>query len=182
MTNFLKGAFKHFRTVTRHRHAVIRHAMKAGILWQGLRHDLSKFSPTEFIPGAKYFQGDRSPNEMERSLFGYSSAWLHHKGRNKHHFEYWTDYNPVEKKVRPVKMPVRYVAEMFCDRVAASKIYQGENYNEKHPLQYFLKSKGIRFIHEKTSDKLEFLLTMLAEKGEDETFKYIRENITKKHK
>ena len=53
----LKGFFGHLRTINRHRHKVIAHCAKAGILWQGLRHDLSKYSPTEFIPGVKYFQG-----------------------------------------------------------------------------------------------------------------------------
>ena len=85
----LKGFFGHLRTINRHRHKVIAHCAKAGILWQGLRHDLSKYSPTEFIPGVKYFQGTRSPNEAERELNGYSLAWMHHKGRNRHHFEYW---------------------------------------------------------------------------------------------
>ena len=118
----------HFKTITRHRHQVIKHCKKAGILWQGLFHDLSKYSPSEFIVGAKFYQGTRSPNEMERKVFGYSRAWMHHKGRNKHHFEYWTDYNPETRMYGPVKMPIRYVKEMFCDRVAASKIYQGENY------------------------------------------------------
>ena len=80
----------------------------------------------------------------------------------------------------PVEMPVKYVIEMFCDRVAASKIYQGKNYTDRHPLEYFLKGKGTRMIHENTSDLLESLLIMLAEKGEDETFRYIRKNIIKK--
>ena len=80
---------EHFRTITRHRHMVLRHCIKAGIPLQGLLHDLSKFTPTEFIPGMLYWQGTRSPNEKERELFGYSEAWMHHKGRNKHHFEYW---------------------------------------------------------------------------------------------
>ena len=82
-------AWKHFCTITRHRHQVIRNCYHAGILWQGLRHDLSKYSPTEFIPGAKYYQGNRSPNAEEREVNGYSVAWMHHQGRNKHHFEYW---------------------------------------------------------------------------------------------
>ena len=112
----LKGFFGHLRTINRHRHKVIAHCAKAGILWQGLRHDLSKYSPTEFIPGVKYFQGTRSPNEAERELNGYSLAWMHHKGRNRHHFEYWIDVDPVEKIYKPVKMPLRFLAEMFCDR------------------------------------------------------------------
>lgn len=165
---------KHFLTVTRHRHKVIQHCAKAGILWQGLRHDLSKYSPAEFIVGAKYYQGTRSPNEAEREAYGYSLAWMHHKGRNKHHFEYWTDYNPKSRCMEPVEMPLRYVKEMFCDRVAASKIYMGSKYTDSAPLEYFLRAKSKRIIHPKTSELLESLLVMLSEKGEEETFRYIR--------
>ena len=166
---------KHFKTITKHRHVVIKHCFKAGILWQGLRHDLSKYSPAEFMPGAKYYVGFRSPNEGERERNGHSLAWIHHKGRNKHHFEYWTDYNTKSKVVEPLKMPMKYVAEMFCDRVAAGKIYNGDKYTDQSPLEYFLRAKGRRVIHPETSDLLESLLTELAEKGEDYTFKHIRE-------
>lgn len=167
--------FGHLKTVTEHRNAVIKHCFKAGIGFQGLRHDLSKFSPTEFIPGARYYTGKRSPNEGERLEKGYSSAWLHHKGRNRHHFEYWLDYNTQTKRVEPVKMPVKYVAEMFCDRVAASKIYNKDSYNDSMPIEYFLRSKGRRVIHPETSDLIESLLVMLSEKGEEETFAYLKE-------
>ena len=112
---------KHFLTITNHRHKVIANCARAGILWQGLRHDLSKYSPTEFIPGAKFFQGDRSPNEKEREIYGSSRAWMHHKGRNRHHYEYWNDYNPKTKQIENVEMPTRFLIEMFCDRVAASR-------------------------------------------------------------
>ncbi|MDP4118661.1 MAG: DUF5662 family protein [Bacillota bacterium] len=168
---------RHFNTITKHRHAVIRHAAKAGILWQGLFHDLSKYSPSEFWVGALNYLGSRSPNDQERKTKGYSSAWLHHKGRNRHHFEYWTDYNPKTHLISPVKMPFKYVIEMFCDRVAASKIYEGKNYTQNHPIEYFIHAKKARFIHPETSAQLEYLLTMLAEKGEEETFRFL-----KKHK
>ncbi len=164
----------HFKTITRHRHAVIRHCFKAGILWRGLLHDLSKYSPGEFISGAKFYKGTRSPNEAEREAFGYSSAWMHHKGRNRHHFEYWTDYSPATKRVEPVKMPIVFVKEMFCDRVAASKVYQGKNYTQTHPIEYFMRGKERRTIHPETSDLIESWLRMLAEKGEKETFEHIR--------
>ena len=169
-------ALNHFKTIRHHRREVIRNCRRAGILMQGLRHDLSKYSPTEFLEGARYWQGHRSPNDQAREENGFSAAWMHHKGRNRHHFEYWTDYSPVEKKMSPVKMPVRYVAEMFCDRVAASKTYQGAAYTDRHPLEYFERGKARRtaLIHPETSDLLEKLLTMLAEKGEAETFAYIK--------
>ena len=168
---------KHFKVITKHRHKVIYHCMKAGIFWQGLRHDLSKYSPSEFIPGAKYFTGTKSPNESERRDIGYSKAWMHHQGRNKHHFEYWRDYNHEKRIIMPVKMPYRYVAEMFCDRVAASKIYQGDNYTINHPLEYYSRAKTTRFIHPETAAFLESLLVMLSEEGEDKTFRYIRKLI-----
>lgn len=165
---------QHFITITRHRHRVIAHCFRAGIGWQGLFHDLSKYSAAEFWVGARHYQGNRSPNEEERARYGYSKAWMHHKGRNRHHYEYWTDYSPITKCVEPVKMPLRYVAEMFCDRVAASKIYRGETYTDQHPLEYFLSAKPRRRIHPDTSALLEGWLRMLAEQGETATFAHIR--------
>lgn len=165
---------KHFRTITKHRHKVIEHCFKAGIGWQGLRHDLSKYSHVEFSNGAKYYDGTRSPNELERAAKGYSEAWMHHKGRNKHHFEYWMDYSMEKRCYAPVKMPLNYVIEMFCDRVAASKIYQGDKYTNEHPLQYFERGRGHMQIHEETAELLKSLLIMLRDEGEEKTFSYIK--------
>ena len=159
--------FGHLRTISRHRRQVRRLCRKCGIGFQGLFHDLSKYSPAEFIPGVRYYTGRKSPNEGERADKGYSAAWLHHKGRNKHHFEYWTDYNMEKRRVEPVEMPVIYAAEMFCDRVAASIVYKGENYTCDYPLQYFMRGKAHRYIHEKTSDRVEGWLRFLAETDED---------------
>ncbi len=165
---------KHFNTITKHRHRVIVHCARAGILWQGLRHDLSKYSPIEFWAGAKYYFGNRSPNEGEREVYGYSPAWMHHKGRNKHHFEYWTDYNPKAKQVMPVKMPERYVVEMFCDRVAASKIYRGKDYVDRDALDYYDRGRAQYMMHPDTAVLLRYLLAMLAELGEDAAFAHVK--------
>ena len=165
---------KHLSVILKHRHMVIKHCFKAGILGRGLLHDLSKFSPTEFIPGVKYYQGSRSPNEQERDIFGYSLAWMHHKGRNTHHVEYWTDYSPSTQVVSPVRMPGRCVKEMFCDRIAASKIYQGKNYTDQHPLTYFRRGNARKKMHAQTADLLEEWFVMLAEQGEKATFAHIR--------
>lgn len=170
----MRKFFGHLSTITRHRHEVIKNCQKAGILMRGLLHDLSKYSPSEFIPGVKNYQGYRSPNARERELYGFSEAWLHHKGRNKHHFEYWTDYSEAQRKIVPIPMPKKYIAEMFCDRVAASKIYKGAEYTDSCPLEYFLGGKAHRFIDPQTSDMLEHFLTLLANEGEDTAFKAIR--------
>lgn len=166
--------WKHFVTITKHRHMVIRHCYKAGIFFQGLRHDLSKYSPTEFLPGAKFYLGDRSPTEAERMERGYSAAWMHHKGRNKHHFEYWTDYNYKTRRVEAMEMPLRYVKEMFCDRVAAGKIYLGDKYTNDNPIDYFLNGNAKNMMHPKTAELLEGWLRMIKSEGEDKTFRYIR--------
>ncbi|MCF2553630.1 DUF5662 family protein [Faecalicatena contorta] len=175
----------HLRTINHHKRLVMKHCFKVGLYRQGLMHDMSKYSPSEFLAGCKYYQGNRSPNNAQREDVGYSAAWLHHKGRNKHHYEYWIDYsvNPKEGIIG-MKMPVRYVVEMFCDRVAASKTYEGEAYEDRHPLEYYEKGAARlgKMIHPDTAALLHKLLKMLAEEGEDKTFAYIRRVVLKKEK
>ncbi|MGN0812023.1 MAG: DUF5662 family protein [Candidatus Coproplasma sp.] len=168
--------FSHLKTVCRHRRQVRKNCFKVGLIRQGLTHDLSKFSPSEFIPGAKYWQGNRSPQARERELFGYSPAWLHHKSRNKHHFEYWTD---VDKngKVIPVDMPPKYFAEMVCDRVAASKVYKGKDYTDKCPLEYYNGRKDSVFMHPDTANRLAYYLNLLAQKGEKVMFAELKQYV-----
>lgn len=175
-------AMEHFKTITYHKYLVMQGCFSVGLYWQGITHDLSKYSLAEFLVGVKYYQGDRSPNNAEREAIGYSSAWLHHKGRNKHHYEYWIDYsmNGIEGGMAPSKMPVQYVIEMFMDRVAASKVYRKEKYTDADPLLYLKSGKNVNLLHPTTYRQLEILLTMLAEKGEEETFSYIRNRIIKK--
>lgn len=175
MTNF----FRHLYTITAHRHKVMLGCFRVGLIRQGLLHDLSKYSPSEFFVGVRYFQGTRSPNAAEREEKGYSEAWMHHKGRNRHHFEYWTDLDPQTHRYEPVAMPVKYVVEMFMDRVAACKTYQGKDYHDGSALAYYLRAKETRLLHEKTARQLEFLLAMLKDHGEKETFSFIRNVVLK---
>ena len=178
--------FDHLRTVNRHRRLVRRYCFRLGLYWQGLTHDLSKYSPTEFLVGVKYFQGDRSPNNAEKEAKGYSSSWLHHKGRNKHHFEYWIDYTmpgTSEKLLIGMKMPVRYVVEMCMDRIAACKVYQKENYTDASPWIYHNKSKRVQEVmHPESVALLDKLLKMLAEEGEAKTFAYARRILKKERR
>ena len=158
---------------------------QVGLYRQGLLHDLSKYSPTEFLVGCRYYQGNRSPNNAEREATGLSKAWLHHKGRNKHHYEYWIDYSlNFSEGIVGMKMPTKYVVEMFMDRVAASKTYMGEKYTCDYPLAYYEKGaeKLGKLVHPETAALLRSLLVMLAEEGEEATFEYIRKDILKKRK
>ena len=168
---------EHFKTVYEHRKLVREHCFRLGLYRQGLMHDLSKYSPVEFWRGAKYYQGNRSPNNKEREVTGHSMAWLHHKGRNKHHFEYWIDYIINEDGSVGFggnRMPKRYIAEMFCDRVAASKIYLKDRYTDDAPLRYYEISKSEIPIHPETGAELEKMLTVLKEEGEEAAFEYVR--------
>mgnify|MGYP006876752837 FL=1 len=173
-------AWQHFKTINHHRRLVREGCFQVGLYRQGLCHDLSKYMPSEFLVGCKYYQGTRSPNNAERETKGYSSAWLHHKGRNRHHYEYWLDYSVDSKQgIVGMKMPVKYVVEMFMDRIAACKTYQGSNYNDRSPLEYYEKGAARlgAMIHPETARLLHHLLKMLASKGEKQTFYYIRHRI-----
>lgn len=172
-------AWKHLRTILHHKALVRKGCFKVGLYRQGLFHDMSKYSPTEFFVGCRYFQGDKSPNNAERAEKGYSAAWLHHKGRNKHHLEYWIDYSADKDVMTGMKMPVNYVVEMFIDRMSASKNYQKEKYTDRSPLQYFEKGRGHYMMHPETEALLERLLVMLAEEGEERTYAYIRREVLK---
>lgn len=172
--------FSHLKTINHHKWLVMKHCFQCGLYKQGLLHDLSKYSWTEFSVGVKYYQGNRSPNNAEREAKGYTSAWLHHKGRNKHHLEYWIDYslNP-EEGLAGMEMPVNYVVEMFCDRIAACKNYNPDTYTEDAPLAYYERGKNKYPMHPNTRALLEKLLHMLAEEGEAKTFAYIRLEVLK---
>ena len=176
----LWNAVRHFRTITKHKQMVMENCFKVGLYKQGLLHDLSKYSWEEFRIGVKYYQGDRSPNAAEKEEKGYSVAWLHHKGRNKHHFEYWIDVSlNKEEGLVGNKMPVNYVAEMLCDRIAACEVYRGKNYTSAAPMEYYEFTKKYITIHPETRALLEKLLTILKDGGEESAYAYIRKLLKK---
>ena len=172
-------AWRHFATITKHRWIVMWGCFRVGLVWQGLTHDLSKYSPTEFRAGAKYYQGIRSPNAAEREDKGYSEAWMHHKGRNRHHYEYWTDMSMVTRCYESVPMPRKYLVEMVMDRRAACMTYQGAAYTDSSALTYFLNSRERELMNPETRRQLHYLLEMLAKQGEKETFYYLKNHVLK---
>lgn len=129
----ISNVLKHFFIIIRHKHRVFINCARCGLLWRGIVHDLSKFSPTEFFESAKFYQGNRSPIGVCRRAQGVSYAWLHHKGRNKHHIEYWLD---GDCEVTPL-MPYKYAVECVCDKLAATRTYLGKNYEASKPLEHW---------------------------------------------
>lgn len=174
------NGIKHFKTITNHKLLVMKYCFKVGLYKQALLHDLSKYTWIEFRAGIKYYKGIVSPNGIQKEKEGLSTAWLHHKGRNKHHFEYWIDYgmNPKEGLIG-MKMPTCYVVEMFIDRMSASMNYQKEKYTNRSALEYYEARKQYYLLHEETRKLLELLLNKLANDGEEKTLRYIKDVVLK---
>ena len=114
--------FKHLKVITKHKFYVMIECFKRGLYWQGLVHDLSKYSLEEFVQSANYFQGTGTPINKVKSELGYSIAY--------------------EGKIKPIEnIPKKYLLEMVCDMVGASKAYLKGSYNPKEPLKYFIEHK-----------------------------------------
>ena len=154
--------FKHLHLVNTHRFKVFCLCVRAGQPWRGLVHDLSKYSFEEFWEGVKYFEGTYSPISNCKIENGYSRAWLHHIGRNKHHYEYWYDYNA---DIPSPIIPYKYFVEMICDSMAAGMIYQGKNWTDEYQLSYWLRTREKARIHPKMDKLLTKVYTDISKKG-----------------
>lgn len=185
--NIFKKLYGHTRTVLKHKVEVAKICFKFGLYWQGIVHDMSKFSPTEFIPSVKYYSGVRSPIEAEKEDKGYSMAWLHHKSRNKHHFWYWVDYN--NKQVQsPVRIPLKYVYELLADTIAAGKVYSsnaGKEWKQSDPYEYYKahnrdSENGIEFMDYCTKAVLDTLYVDIMESGIDSVSRMIKKGTYEK--
>jgi hypothetical protein len=143
---------KHLWTVIKHRHYVFLECCKVELFLQGLLHDLSKFLPDEFFISVKYWTGVATPIGAERLDKGYSSVWMLHPKRNKHHWQYFLDIS--EDGVIPVDMPEKYIAEMACDMIGASKAYNGKDFNINLPYEFYLKNKDRYIITERSNNLL----------------------------
>lgn len=174
-TPLIKRFFAHLHTVNQHRRLVRRNCFACGLYAQGLKHDLSKYSHAEFAESVRYFQGDRSPYMYEKDHFGYANGWMHHKGRNRHHWEYWFDM--IDGKWQPLKMPFNYFVEMVCDRVAACRIYEKDRYSNASALNYYLSRNDRYYMHPETAKALEAVLRDISLRGEDEVFADLRKKV-----
>ncbi len=163
---YLKNAIKHFVVITKHKWVVFKLCVKIGEPWRGLVHDLSKYSPTEFLESVKYFNGKHSPITDCRKDKGYSEAWLHHKGRNKHHTDYWVDLSAPDKT--PI-IPYKYVAEMLCDKLAAGIIYKGKEWTKEYELQYWLNERDRTLVNDQVEKLITEVLTQVSESGINKT-------------
>lgn len=171
---YITRIFKHFKKVCIHKWWVFHYCIKAGIPIQGLLHDMSKFSPVEFFESVKYFQGTSSPIDACKKIKGYSNAWMHHKGRNKHHYEYWQDnfdYGGI-----PLEMPLKYKKEMICDYIGAGRAYYGKNFTPAKEYEWWQNKKAKPLaMHENDKQFLDRWFEEYACLGEKIAFEHLRE-------
>ena len=139
--------FGHLFTVLKHKYWVSYYAFQLGIPVRGVLHDLSKFHPVEFFESVKYYTGTSSPIDECKKANGYSKAWMHHKGHNKHHYEYWQDN--FDNGGTPLCMPLKETLEMLCDYLGAGRAYNGKNFTfEKEYEWWIAKSAKPLAMHE----------------------------------
>ena len=170
-------AWQHFCTITNHKILVMKNCFRVGLYRQGLLHDMSKYMPSEFLVGCRYYQGTRSPNNAEREITGCSTAWLHHKGHNPHHWEYWTDFDEWDGHVIANKIPYRYVVEMVCDWIGAGMVYSQDKWTQSEPLAYYDKVRKGRHFHEETEILLRFFLEVIKDYGLNNFYKVARSDM-----
>ena len=175
----MKQYLKYFITICKHKWVVFKECKSCGIIWQGIIHDLSKFGFTEFFSSAKYYCSDKSPHYGDAEENGYSKAWLHHKGCNKHHWEYWTDFNENNGSIKVNIIPYNYVVEMVCDWIGAGKVYEKEKWTNSSPIEYYYKVRNGRYFHKKTETLIIHFLRVIENEGLEEFHKQAKSEMLK---
>ena len=88
-----------------------------------LKHDLSKFSFSEFWSYASFYYGDKDQHKYEK-------AWLHHLRANDHHWEHYIVNYTIGMNVdlcsqNALEMKNEAILEMATDWLSAERAYKG---------------------------------------------------------
>lgn len=151
--------FKHLKTITKHKFYVAKACFACGLYMQGITHDLSKYGLTEFCASAKHFQGNRSPIDAEKEANGYSLAWQNHKAKNKHHWQYWTDFD--KGVVFPVTMPQKFLAEMLCDWIGAGMAYNSGAWTVNSFKTWYENNKSNLLLTDSVRAEIEYVMAVV---------------------
>lgn len=173
----IKNYYKHFKTILKHKYYVFQACNECGITWRGIKHDISKLSPAEFFEYANNYEEGKSPVNVAKEKYGYSKAWLHHRGRNAHHWTYWIDLDISDFKMKPLKMPYWDVVEMICDWIGASKAYSKERWTPDANWEWYQNNKNKMELHKDTRKLVEEMLCHLANLPFDSVCFMIKNNI-----
>lgn len=149
----LINSFKLIKRIVRHKYYVAKYCFQIGLYWQGITHDLSKFSWIEFSRAVKYWDDNRSSLSNERSILGFSRTFLHHRGRNPHHYEYWI--YALDRGGKPAPMPYKYVLELICDYLGAAITYGADPRKE---IEWWKENEPNMLIHPDTKTLITIVL------------------------
>ena len=158
LKNTLKAICLHLFRVLKHKYYVFIYCCKLGIPWQGITHDLSKFSWIEFSEAIKFYDPTKSPIAVAKEKQGYSMAWIHHKGHNPHHYEYWTDNFDGKSKPTYHKIPYKYLMEMMADWFAAGRTYVGKSFTVQDEVTWWKWKRESIAIHPATLEWIELFM------------------------
>jgi len=153
---YLKKCAGHLVKISKHKMVVAKCCNLAGIPVRGFFHDLSKYNPKEFLEYAKYYGEDRSPVDICKEKNGYCKSWMHHRGHNSHHYEYWID--KLDKGGEPLIMPYKDTVEMICDWIGAGMVYEKSSWNCKRPYEWWMNKKKTAKIHPRIMQFIDFIL------------------------
>lgn len=154
---------QHLYTIGIHKWYVFKVCKDLNILWRGITHDMSKFSYQEFIPSARYFHKGVSPLKVMKIKDGYCLAWNHHKGVNRHHWEWWLDC--TEGNLYSICPEWKDILEMFADWVGAGIAYNSGKFYQEEPLNYLLLRKDLNFMHPLLLNCSLAFLSAMADRG-----------------
>ena len=147
--------WSHFKYTMIHKWYVLLECHKRGILWRGIKHDMSKFLPSEFSAYANFFfyadgtRRDPDNPPLSRQVAAFDRAWVHHANWNDHHWNYWAEapHNSVNRDVREaVIMSIPAMKEMVADMIGASRAQGNENYEKSASEFYFKHLKSGRIV------------------------------------
>jgi hypothetical protein len=175
----MRAHLKYFNYVVRHKWFVFQAGRRTGAsLWRLLKHDWSKFLPSEWVPYVWYFYGDREQfaenerwfkatgisvgpwlHEVERS---FDLAWLHHQRRNDHHWQFWVLRND-DGTTRALQMTDATRREMLADWMGAGRAITGR----WETAEWYAKNREKIMLHPETRAFIEAKLAPDQPKGEN---------------
>lgn len=152
----MRRYISYIRYLVLHKWFVLVEGRRLGVpLWRLLMHDLSKLLPGEFLPYARHFY---NPDGSKRGKFAdpaFDIAWLKHKSRNRHHWEWWVYWENGEPVAIP--MPEQVMLEMVADWRAVSRFYGTD------PGEWFTKNKDNIILAKSTGYRVALKLGVLRE-------------------
>ena len=117
----MKKHLRYLAYVLRHKRFVFKACFEYGLVWRGIKHDWTKFLPSEWFPYVEYFYGEKRPDlttgynhQLHQDDTAFNYAWNHHQKANSHHWQYYV-LNYDDGRTMVLQMPLLDMMEMVSD-------------------------------------------------------------------